>query len=348
MQGARPSLRVMVDTLPPAVQLQPLAPGAGRVGVRWEVRDEAIDAGDPEALRLEYRIKGPGPWQALPINRLDTEYFWSPGTHSPLEVRLRVSDRAKNLTEQKIEVSLSDDGGAAGEPPERNGAEPRPGPLPHGYAQATNRRLINSRKVSLRYKLSDVGPSQVSEIELWSTVDGRSWNRYPLPGGDSKLPNPVEFTVEREGVYGFTLLAKSGVGRSVRPPQIGEPPQIWVEVDETKPAVKLQTVIVGQGVDKGEGRLTVQWYATDKNLGKNPISLAYAEEASGPWNPIVSDIPNTGRYIWSMPRTVPYQFYIRVEASDLAGNVGHDATRERVKVDLSLPKVNIVDVAPGG
>ena len=39
-----------------------------------------------------------------------------------------------------------------------------------------------------------------------------------------------------------------------------------------------------------------------------------------------------------MPDGLPYQFFVRVEAIDLAGNVGEAITLERVKVDLSLPK----------
>jgi len=49
-----------------------------------------------------------------------------------------------------------------------------------------------------------------------------------------------------------------------------------------------------------------------------------------------------------MPDPLPYQFYVRVEAIDRAGNVGEAVTADRVKVDLSLPRAKILDVVPGG
>ena len=57
---------------------------------------------------------------------------------------------------------------------------------------------------------------------------------------------------------------------------------------------------------------------------------------------------NTGRYIWRMPDPLPYQFYVKVEAVDRAGNIGEAITLERVKVDLSQPKAKILDIVPGG
>jgi hypothetical protein len=45
---------------------------------------------------------------------------------------------------------------------------------------------------------------------------------------------------------------------------------------------------------------------------------------------------------------VPYQFYVRVEAVDRAGNVGGDETRKPVIVDLSQPKVQVIGVGAAG
>jgi hypothetical protein len=217
----------------------------------------------------------------------------------------------------------------------------------YGAPVDPDRRLVNSKRISLNYELKEVGPSGVSTIELWYTQDGRAWSRYPLPrSGDEVQRPPLVFEVNQEGVYGFTLVAKSGVGLGERPPQVGDRPQVWVEVDLTRPLVSLQNVLVGQGPDKG--KLTVHWTARDKNLGRDPIAISYAEQAGGPWTPIVEHIQNTGRYVWSMPERVPYQFLVRVEAADLAGNVGEAVTPTMVKVDLAQPKVRILQVEPAG
>jgi hypothetical protein len=150
--------------------------------------------------------------------------------------------------------------------------------------------------------------------------------------------------VDGEGLYGFTLVVRSGVGLGDQPPQVGDPPQVWVEVDLTKPAVRLGPIEVGRGADKG--RLTITWTATDKNLGAQPITLSYARQAGGPWEPIASRLENNGRFVWQMPKDVPYQFFVRAEAADRAGNVGADETPRPVSVDLSLPKGVIVNVEP--
>ena len=109
--------------------------------------------------------------------------------------------------------------------------------------------------------------------------------------------------------------------------------------------MQILSVQVGNGIDKG--KLTTTWNARDKNLGHNPVRLSYAESRDGPWQLIADKLTNTGKHVWTMPDGLPYQFYVRVEAVDLAGNVGEAVTQEKVKVDLSLPKAKIIDVLPG-
>jgi hypothetical protein len=193
----------------------------------------------------------------------------------------------------------------------------------------------------------------VSSVELWYVLhQGRTWtklNDYAIDykaGFEAPQSKKLTFEVNDEGIYGITLVAKSGVGLGDRPPQIGERPQFWIEVDVTKPIVQLQDVKVGSGFDKG--KLTIDWKATDKNLAAMPIRLSYAEDKAGQWHTIADKLLNNGRHVWKMPEQLPYQFYVRVEAVDRASNVGEAITLERVKVDLSLPKAKILDVGPGG
>ena len=341
LEGAQPSLKVVVDTVPPVVQLRPLPSRGGEVGVAWDVRDDNLDLRQEGALRLEYRAAGSVGWIPLPADPSAGQHYWNPQTNAALEVHLRVKDRAGNAAEATTNVILG----------QQEGGQPYPAPspaagLPAGFPGAAERRLVNSKRISLNYELKDVGPSGVASVELWFTQDGRSWNRYPLPRAEDGAPppRPLVFDVSGEGVYGFTLVARSGVGLSERPPQVGDRPQIWVEVDLTRPVVQVHSVNVGRGSDKG--KLTINWSARDKNLGREPISLSYAKETGGPWTPIAEHVPNTGRYVWKMPEQVPYQFYVRVEAADQAGNVGEAVTPDMVRVDLALPRVRILAVEP--
>ncbi len=348
MDGAQPSLKVIVDTQPPIVTLHALAPHGGQVGVAWEIRDDHLDTSLPDALRLEFRTPGATAWTTVPRNAGATQVYWNPETREPLEVRLRARDRAGNWGEAVTAIgpagqATSSTGGNVVGPPRDSDQAPA-API-YGSPVDPERRLVNSKRISLNYELKEVGPSGVSAIELWWTQDGRGWYRYPQVKSGTDRP-PLVFEVNGEGVYGFTLVAKSGVGLGEQPPQVGDRPQVWVEVDLTKPVVTLQNVMVGRGPDKG--KLTVLWTAQDKNLGGEPITLSYAQQPAGPWTPIAGKLPNTGRYIWSMPEQVPYQFLVRVEAADLAGNIGESVTPNMVKVDLSQPRARILQVEPAG
>lgn len=340
IEGVQPSLKVVVDTQPPIVALQPLPPRGGEVGVAWDLRDDNLDLSLPDAIRLEYRLPGGTNW--LPLSRNSSnQHYWRPEVNSTLEVRLRARDRAGNWGEQTTSVSLGGSGGFTQNVPEND-------PQSLNNQAEPERRFVSSKRISLAYELKEVGPSGVSQLELWFTQDGRSWNKYPHKlTEDPQNQKNVSFDVAGEGVYGLSLVAKSGVGLGERPPQIGDRPQIWVEVDLSKPIVNLYNVIVGQGMDKG--KLTVTWAARDKNLQKLPITISYRKEATGPWTPLVQDLPNTGRHVYNMsePEQLPYQFHVRVEAIDLAGNIGEAVTEQMVKVDLSQPKAKILTVEPG-
>jgi hypothetical protein len=348
MEGAQPTLKVIVDTQPPVVTLRQLPARSGQVGVAWEVHDDNLDTALPDALRLDYRSPGGGAW--LPIPRTGAaQAYWNPETNGVVEVRLRARDKAGNWGEATTTLTPGGLTGGFGGAHTGQASDQDAGPAAsaQGYGAPVDpdRRLVNSKRISLNYELKEVGPSGVSTIELWYTQDGRSWYRYPLPkNADDVQRPPLVFEVNNEGVYGFTLVARSGVGLGERPPQVGDRPQVWVEVDLTKPVVSLQNVVVGQGPDKG--KLTVSWTARDKNLSREPITISYAEQATGPWTPVVEKIQNTGRYVWLMPERIPYQFLVRVEAADLAGNIGEALTPSLIKVDLSQPKVRILHVEP--
>lgn len=342
----RANLKVIVDTIPPVVNVQPLAPRGNEVGVAWSVKDENLDLALPDSVRVEYRIAGGVSWIPLQLPLGGNQIYWDPRTNAQLEVRVIARDRAGNLGEDKTTVALAGGGGF------------NPGlntPLGGGGADPfvnLERKFVNSKQISLSYDLKDVGPSGVSSVELWYTLyKGRAYNKLgefplevksPLEAGERKK---LTFDVTDEGIYGISLVAKSGVGLGEKPPLPGDRPQFWIEVDLTKPIVQLHDVLVGTGPEKG--KLSIAWTARDKNLGPQPIRLSYGEQKDGPWTLFADKLGNNGKHIWKMPADVPYQFYLRVEAIDLAGNVGEAITMDRIRVDLSQPKANIIGIEPG-
>jgi hypothetical protein len=204
-------------------------------------------------------------------------------------------------------------------------------------------RMINSKRITINYELKDVGPSGVSGVELWYTQDGsKSWKKREVPP-QSQPPYIIE--VNDEGLYGFTLLARNGVGLSKDPPQPGDLPQVWVEVDLTSPVVHL-TGVNAKCTSKSQN-VVIRWTATDKNLAPKPITLSYAQKAEGPWKPIATHLENTGRFEWPLPTEVPSRFLIRVEATDAVGNLGMDQTPKPVLMDRAQPTVSIITIEAG-
>lgn len=202
-------------------------------------------------------------------------------------------------------------------------------------------RLVNCRRINLNYQIKDVGPSGVSAVELWYTQDGRKWTKGDVP----HAPNPpFVVDVKEDGAYGFTLVARNGIGLGKRSPMVGDLPQIWITVDQTKPTVKISDIHLTLVNDVQH--LNVSWKAADKNMSERPITISYAERPEGPWSPIVSSHENMGNFIWQMPPNVPHRFLLRVEATDLVGNIG--AAQEPVIIDLVQPTVLILGVdGPG-
>jgi len=113
-------------------------------------------------------------------------------------------------------------------------------------------------------------------------------------------------------------------------------------VDLTRPVVHL--LGVEPGFESKAQTMLIRWSATDKNLGPRPIALSYAEHAKGPWTPIAANVANSGRYVWEMPPNPPGRFLLRIEGTDLAGNVGADQSSEPVFADFSQPSISIFGV----
>ena len=340
----RPDLKVIVDTVLPVVQVQGLAPRGNEVGVSWTVKDDTLDTALPDSVRVEYRLIGAINWTPIAVPLGGNQVYWDPRTNASVEVRVQARDRAGNIGEDKTTVGQGAGGGQIFQNPVVNGQ-------PDTFKEL-DRKFVNSKQISLSYDLKDVGPSGVSAIELWYTLyKGRSWNKlteYPIDLKTVNEGNPTKklaFEVNDEGIYGISLVAKSGVGLGERAPQANERPQFWIEVDLTKPDVQILGVHVGNGFDKG--KLTTGWNARDKNFGAQPIRLSYAEQKEGPWTTIADKLPNNGKHTWKMPEALPYQFFVRVEAVDQAGNIGEAITQDKVKVDLSMPKAKILEIEPG-
>ncbi len=204
--------------------------------------------------------------------------------------------------------------------------------------------MVNQRTFELDYEVEAVGNSGVAKVELWGTRDGgRHWQRF---GQDDDNRSPVIATVDAEGLYGFRVVVESGNGLASETPRDGDLPEVWINVDLTKPAARITATDVAQE----QGELSIRWEASDGALEARPVSLWFSDQPRGPWTPIASGLENTGSFVWRLDNHAPEQIYLRLEVRDEAGNVGADETRTPLLIDRQRPQGRIrgVRTMPSG
>src|SRR5204862_3034470 len=118
----------------------------------------------------------------------------------------------------------------AAEPLDPNAAHREPGAGPTAArdpkAVASPAVLwVNSKLIRLNYEVRGAGPSGISAVEVWHTRDGRAWQKLLE---ETRPRVPLFVAVKEEGRHGFALVVRSGAGVGRRPPQAGDPPQVWV------------------------------------------------------------------------------------------------------------------------
>lgn len=208
---------------------------------------------------------------------------------------------------------------------------PKPAPSPSRYqsdrqsaggpASRSTRvpvRYADSLRFSLAYELEAVGSQGVEAIELYGSVDeGRTWKLW---GRDPDRSSPFDIETREEGVFGYRIVVVGNNGLVSPRPQAGEAPDIVVVVDKQAPSVRITGAQYGEG-DR-IGALVVLFECSDANLTQRPIALSFSPNPTGPWTTIAAGLPNLGDYVWPADPQLPRQFYLRIDATDEAGNVG--------------------------
>lgn len=196
-------------------------------------------------------------------------------------------------------------------------------------------RLTNSKRITFHYEADDVAVASATDLEIWGTIDMRNWKKYETA---ARSPSSLAVEVKDEGLYGFTMIARGKDDSAKNSPPVGEPPQVWVAVDLTKPFVQMLDAELN--AQEAASAMIVRWSAKDRNFGPQPITVLYAERAEGPWRPLAANLENSGRYEGPLPPHLAGNVYVRVQAADLMGNVGVSQTTA-----LRLPNRPAVDAA---
>lgn len=221
--------------------------------------------------------------------------------------------------------------------------QPAASPLPRQTKTTRSRRLVRDPKILLNYRVEKQGPSGLGRVEIWITHDdGANWLRL---AEDPDRRSPAEIVLPGEGTYGLRLVASNAYGFGGEPPKTGDRPEWVVEVDSTPPQARLLSVDPLKGAEAGS--VLIRWIASDKNLGVAPIRIEYAVDPKGPWQPVATDVKNTGQHVWRVPPAARRQCYLRLTVTDEAGNrsVAYNAGPIRLD-DFSRPVVRIQDIQP--
>ncbi len=203
-------------------------------------------------------------------------------------------------------------------------------------------RLSNSRRFTLDYDLESVGPDGIKEIELWGTTDnGLTWGKW---GSDQDKISPMEVEVNNEATYGFRIVIVGNNGLEGNKPQRGDPADIYVGIDTTRPRCKITSAAYGKGADAG--KLDIRWEATDLHLGPRCVSLAYSDRADGIYTPIAAGLDNSGQFLWQCDPRGHKQVYLQLEVRDEAGNIAVERLTDPIHIEGLVPQGKIRSLTP--
>ena len=198
-------------------------------------------------------------------------------------------------------------------------------------------RYSDSHRFSLDYEVEAVGANGAEAIELWASTDGgESWDRW---GSDPDLVSPFDIETKDEGAFGFRIVVLGRNGLTTPSPLPGETPDIVIVVDKRKPTVRITGASYGEG-DR-VGALVIRYECSDENLTQRPITLAFSDSPEGPWTTIAAGLRNHGDYVWPADPQLPRKLYLRVDATDRAGNVGSYVLDRAIDAQGLAPRARI-------
>jgi hypothetical protein len=225
--------------------------------------------------------------------------------------------------------------------------------------EALPAQVIKHPRFDIAFDLEKCGASGIRHVGLWVTRDDgrtwRHWNNFEGKGGAVRVALDIPQNPQVEGTYGFRLVPVSNAGLSEGAPTAGDAPDLRVVLDVTPPDLQLGLLPLNPNAPD---TVVIEWVATDKNLGTNPVTLEWGESATGPWQPVVAAgtdsviqagagttgpkaLAGSGQYAWRVPAGTPPRVYLRATARDAAGNVAERVTKDPISVDPVKPRAKI-------
>jgi hypothetical protein len=212
--GERPGLRVVVDTVPPKLDLSAERGSGGQIVVRWQIAEPHLK---PESLRIQYRAGPDRPWQPVAIrwtpkgepgqSQTGEALWWHSGEPQRVEIRGEVADLAGNTAVSHAQVGTTIS--PAGTPPKGEAADagesefsPRPPRGPHppelnAPSGATGTRVASSQWRPI-HRSPSRGDSDAAASPSSPTAQARPAADPSLAGGDNRDAGPQSASTLRK------------------------------------------------------------------------------------------------------------------------------------------------------
>jgi hypothetical protein len=211
-------------------------------------------------------------------------------------------------------------------------------------------QYVRDRQVAIDFEVERKGPSGVKIIEVYYTEnEGRTWKKYwdtTTTAPPLQLPLP-----ERECTFGIRLVLYSGVNQSEGPPQSGDRPDLTLCVDRTAPQVEMYAPTLDPSQPNA---LLLRYKVSDANLDPRSVKLEWSHRPNGDWRPVAASearpllqSPGVKECSWVLPPDITDSVYLRLRASDLAGNTSEFITRDPQTVDLQKPTAKVKGIVTG-
>ena len=215
-------------------------------------------------------------------------------------------------------------------------------PIQSQTSSKPNALHSSSKSFELDYAIVNDPGSPIASIELWGTLDqGKTWERW---GVDADRESPFDIEVDTEGLFGFRMVIVGSNGLASRRPLPGDSADAWIHVDTSMPRARILSALAGKGSDAGA--LVIEYQAIDDHFIDRPISLYYSETMQGPWIPITQGAKNQGRFAWAGESHIPEKVFLKLQATDAAGNVGEHVLDLPVDVQSAAPRGKIQGFRP--
>ncbi|MDQ7778519.1 MAG: Ig-like domain-containing protein, partial [Planctomycetota bacterium] len=321
--GDKPKQHLIVDTMPPVVELLSFKGGEVFRGnsdqvVLWTAQDAHLGQ---NCVSIEYSPNSGANWAVI-VRNVPNEgrHDWKlpVATSSTYRLRVTVCDAFGNISQC---ISTQDFG--------IDSVEPK--------VVACGPCVSGGNDVEVSYTvIEDIGPAGLDEVEVWYSNLSSAEPRWDRVGVSRVHPTTLKLRIDADGRYGIKAVGSDKAGNRGALPATDTKPDFEVLVDTKKPRVELLTFRGGECY-QGGATLEVKWKAEDSNFSNDPISLEFSPDDGRTWQQIRANMPNTSGFLWELPLESGERYRIRVVARDAVGNESIYPSDASFSIDSQRP-----------